>query len=307
MGWTPAQLPDLSDKTYVITGGNSGLGHEASKILVAKGAKVVITARSEDKAKAAMEAVRAQTPGADIGFVALDLSVQASVKEAAARLVEDLPRIDAVINNAGVMQTPERRTDEGWELQLATNHIGHFKLDSLLFPTIEASKGRIVAVSSIAHKFGKIDLDDLHSEKSYDPTRAYSQSKLANIMYAFELQRRLTERESPATAYASHPGYSDTNLQTAGVGMEGGSWFFRGLYSITNKVMAQTAEQGSYPLVLAAAWPEAEPGAYYGPTGLADTRGPVGKSTVAERARDKEVARQLWERTEDLVGPFFAD
>lgn len=132
----------------------------------------------------------------------------------------------------------------------------------------------MVPVSSIAHKFGKIALDDLQSDNDYDPTRAYSQSKLANIMYGFELQRRLAERDSSVTAYASHPGYSATNLQSAGVGMDGGSWFYRTLYSVTNKVLAQSAEHGAYPLVLAAA----DPDAYYGPTGMGDMRGPVGKS-----------------------------
>ena len=305
MRWTPEKLPDLSGKTYVITGGNSGLGLEAAKILTKKGARVVITARSKGKAEEALETVRAHSPGADVGFVLLDLADAESVTVAAAALAKACPRIDAIINNAGVMQPPETRTKEGFELQFATNHLGHFRLNSLLFAHLEASSARIVPVSSIAHKFGSIHFDDLMGKKKYDATEWYSQSKLANLLYAFELQRRLTKRGSRVTAIACHPGYSATNLQSAGVGQEGGSKFFRALYSVTNAVMAQKAEYGSYPLVLAAADPNAEPGAYYGPTGLGQSRGPVGKSYVHPKAQDEDVARRLWEVSESLVGPFF--
>ncbi len=306
MGWTPDQLPELKGRTYVITGGNSGLGLEATKILCGKGARVVFTSRSEDKAETAIEQVKEVVPEADIDFVQLDLSKQESVEAAADAIRQKCPQIDALINNAGVMQTPEVRTEEGWELQLATNHLGHFKLNALLFDVIEASGGRVVPVSSIAHKFGAIGLDDLmFTERKYDPTVAYGQSKLANIMYGFELQRRLAERGSEVAAIPSHPGYAATNLQSAGVGMEGGSWFFRWLYAVTNVVMAQSAEKGAWPLVLAAADPEAKPGAYYGPRGLGQMRGKVGESFIHARAKDEEVARQLWEKTEELVGPFF--
>ena len=203
------------------------------------------------------------------------------------------------------MQPPQTRTKEGFELQFATNHLGHFRLNSQLFEHLEKSSARIVSVSSIAHKFGAIHFDDLMGTKKYDATQWYSQSKLANLLYAFELQRRLQKRASRVTAIACHPGYSATNLQSAGVGQEGGSKFFRVLYKITNAVMAQKAEYGSYPLVLAAADPSAEPGAYYGPTGLGQARGPVGKSYVHPKAMDEDVARRLWEVTESLVGPFF--
>jgi NAD(P)-dependent dehydrogenase (short-subunit alcohol dehydrogenase family) len=203
------------------------------------------------------------------------------------------------------MQTPEIRTSEGFELQLATNHLGHFRLNSLLFPLLESCSGRIVPVSSIAHRFGKIDFDDLMFTKGYDPMVAYGQSKLANIMYGFELQRRLSARGSSVVSIPCHPGYAATNLQTAGVGMDGGSTMWRWLYKVTNVLLAQSAERGSYPLVLAAADPRAEPGAYYGPTRFGDARGAVGKSFVSDTAKDEEVARKLWEKTEQLVGPFF--
>ena len=306
MGWTPDALPDLTGKTYAITGGNGGLGLEASKILAAKGARVVITSRSEDKANAALAALREAVPAADADFVLLDLADPDSVKAAAEAIRSACPRLDALINNAGVMQTPQIRTSEGFELQFATNHLGHFRLNAALFPHIEASSGRIVPVSSVAHRFGRIAIDDLMTEKRYDPTVAYAQSKLANLMYGFELQRRLTARDSAVTCIPCHPGYSATNLQSAGVGMEGGSSGWRWMYKVTNAVLAQSATQGSYPLALAAADPEAEPGVYYGPTWFGDARGPVGKSTVSAAARDEDVARQLWEKTEALVGPFFA-
>ncbi|MCA9490005.1 MAG: SDR family NAD(P)-dependent oxidoreductase [Myxococcales bacterium] len=306
MGWTPEQLSDLSDKTVVITGGNSGLGLEAAKILCGKGARVVITSRNEGKGRDAVSAVSAVAPRAKIELVLLDLSDPDSVATATASIASSCPTIDAVINNAGVMQTPLIRTKEGFELQIATNHLGHFRFDRALFPQVEAAGGRFVAVSSVAHKFGRIALDDLNSEKSYDPTVAYGQSKLANLMYAFELQRRLAARGAKATAIGCHPGYSATNLQSAGVGMEGGSTMFRWLYSVTNAVLAQSATEGAYPLVLAAVDPSAKPGAYYGPTGFQQARGPVGESFVADRAKDEEVARKLWELTESLVGPFWS-
>jgi NAD(P)-dependent dehydrogenase (short-subunit alcohol dehydrogenase family) len=145
----------------------------------------------------------------------------------------------------------------------------------------------------------------MFTERSYDATVAYGQSKLANIMYGFELQRRLASRGSSVVAIACHPGYAATNLQSAGVGMDGGSWFFRWLYAVTNVVVAQSATKGAYPLVLAAADPDAKPGAYYGPTGISQARGAVGESFVAKRALDEDVAGKLWEKTEELVGPFF--
>lgn len=306
MSWTPDMLPSLDGKTYVITGGNSGLGLEAAKILAAKGARVVITTRSQAKADGAVAEILAHHPGALVDHVLLDLSDPDSVASAAAEILETCDRLDAVINNAGVMQPPLRRTEEGFELQMATNHIGHFRLNAALFDLLERSGGRIVPVSSIAHKYASIDFDDLMSEESYDPTVRYGQSKLANIMYGFELQRRLAERGSSVSSIPCHPGYAATNLQSAGVGMEGGSGFFRALYKVTNALMAQPAERGAYPLVLAAAAADAEPGAYYGPTGLGQARGPVGESFVHPRARDADVARRLWDVTEELAGPFFA-
>lgn len=305
MSWTPERLPDLSGKTFVITGGNSGLGLEATKTLCGTGAEVVFTSRRAERALTAIESVRSAVTDAAVDFVVLDLSVSSSVEAAAAAILERCERIDALINNAGIMQPPLSRTEEGWELQIATNHLGHFRLASLLFPRIEASGGRVVPVSSIAHKLGTIDFDDLQSERSYNSTVRYSQSKLANLLFGFELHRRLLARDSAASSISCHPGYAATNLQSTGLGMEGGSSFFRFMYKITNAVMAQTATEGAYPLVLAAADPAAKPGGYYGPTGFQQLRGPVGESFVASRAKDESVASRLWDVSESLVGSFF--
>jgi NAD(P)-dependent dehydrogenase (short-subunit alcohol dehydrogenase family) len=306
MRWTPDQLPDLSGKTYVITGGNSGLGLEAAMILAKKGGRVVITARSAAKAADAVERIRAAAPGAVVEVVSLDLADLDSVAEAAATLHKTCDHIDAFINNAGVMQPPLQRTKQGFELQFGTNHLGHFRLNALLFDRFDACGTRIVPVASMAHEQGRIDLDDLdYQRRTYTPTEAYCQSKLANVMYAFELQRRLTARGSRAVAIPCHPGYAATNLQTAGVGMEGGSGFFRALYRVTNALIAQSATEGAYALTLAAADPTAKPGAYYGPTGIARARGPVGECWIAPQALDERVAAGLWAQSEARVGPFF--
>ena len=304
MSWTPDRLPDLGGRSYFITGGNSGIGLEATKILCRKGARVVIGARSQAKAEAALAEVAAEVPGAATGWIALDLTDPDSIAAAARQVTETLPKLDALVNNAGVMQTPQRQTAEGFELQFATNHLGHFRLAAALYPHLAASAGRIVVVASIVHHQGRIDLDDLMQRAHYNPTRTYAQSKLANLMFAFELDRRLRAADSPVVCIPCHPGYSATNLQTAGVGMQGGSRFFRTLYGLTNRLVAQSAERGAYPLALAAADPEAKRGTYYGPTGIGDMRGAVGVSKVARHARDEDVAARLWEATEALVGPF---
>jgi NAD(P)-dependent dehydrogenase (short-subunit alcohol dehydrogenase family) len=302
--WTPDNLPDLTGKSYFITGGNSGIGIEAAKILCKKGANVVISARKQSNAEEAMAEIEAEVPGAKVTWVPLDLTDPDSITSAAAKVMETTPELNALICNAGVMQTPERTTKEGFELQFATNHLGHFRLTSALYSHLVKSKGRVVVVSSIAHSLGKINLDDLMGRPKYDPMVAYSQSKLANMLFAFELDRRLVKANSPVICIPCHPGYSATNLQTAGVGMEGGSRFFKTIYKLSNKLIAQPAKLGAYPEVLAAADPDAKRATYYGPTKWADMKGPVGLSKVAPQAKDEEMARKLWEATENLVGPF---
>ena len=213
--WTPEQLPDLAGRRYLITGGNSGIGLEAAKILAAAGANIVIACRNPAKADVAVAAIDHEGPG-EVASIALDLSDLASVRKAAAAVKKQYTSLDGLVNNAGIMQTPETRTTDGFELQLGTNHLGHFLFAGLLFDLVEAAQGRIAVVSSIAHKLGKMNFDDLMLERGYTPSKAYGQSKLANLLFAQELARRLERADSPVMATACHPGYSATNLQSTG-------------------------------------------------------------------------------------------
>lgn len=294
--WTPDQLPDLTGKTYLITGGNSGIGFEAAKMLAAAGGDIVIACRNAEKAQQAVAEIN-ETQFSDADAISLDLSSMESVHKAAAEFRSRHDRLDALINNAGIMQTPETRTVDGFELQLATNHLGHFLLASLLYDLVEKVSGRIVTVSSIGHKFGQMHLEDLMLTKGYSPTRAYTQSKLANLLFAQELDRRLRAADSTVKSVACHPGYSATRLQDTGP-----TNALNFVYKILNPLMAQPAYNGAIPTVLAAAGNEAEPGGYYGPRLLGEARGPVGDAKIAKVARDESTARRLWEKSELLVG-----
>ena len=297
--WTPDLLPDLSGRVYVITGGNSGLGLETARMLGRAGADLVLACRSPEKAEAARRALEAETKGS-VDLVRLDLADLSSVRAGAHQVRAKCARIDGLINNAGIMQTPQLQTKDGFELQLGTNHLGHFLWTSLLIDLVEKASGRVVVVSSIAHKYGKIDLDDLMSEHSYTPTRAYAQSKLANLMFAFEVDRRLGAANCQAVCIACHPGYSFTNLQSTGP-----RGFFSLLYKLTNPLISQPAAAGAIPSVLAAAGIEARRGAYYGPQKMSEARGPVSDAIVADAALDRQVAEKLWRVSEELVGEAF--
>ncbi|MDJ1183677.1 oxidoreductase [Roseofilum casamattae] len=294
--WTPDKLPNLSGKTYLITGGNSGIGLEAAKMLAKVNANLIIGCRSTGKAERAVAELAAIGSGT-VDYILVDLSKMSSVRSAAADIQKRDVALDGLIANAGIMQTPETRTEDGFELQLATNHLGHFLLSGLLFDRVEQASGRIVVVSSIAHKFGAIAFDDLMLTQDYDSSRAYGQSKLANLLFAFELQRRLEAAGSSVSCYACHPGYSATQLQSTGP-----KGFWNVLYKLTNAIMAQPAYNGAIPTVLAAAGAEAVPGAYYGPQSMMEARGRVSDATVAPQALDEEVAARLWGESEKLVG-----
>jgi NAD(P)-dependent dehydrogenase (short-subunit alcohol dehydrogenase family) len=295
-GWTPDRVGDQSGKTILITGGNSGIGLEAAKILASKGADILLCARTASKGDAAVAEVNA-LGGGNARLVLLDLADMASIHACAQTVASIVDRLDVLINNAGVMQTPRMTTSDGFELQLGTNHLGHFLLNGLLFPLVEKAKGRIVTVSSIAHKFGRLNLSDLmYAKGRYNPSIAYGQSKLANIVYAFELQRRLDAAGSAVTSYAVHPGYSDTALQSSGP-----QGLLNLFYKPLNALLAQPAKYGAYPTVLAAVEPKARPGGYYGPTRFQDMRGPVGDSAVHPKALREDKARALWALSEDLV------
>lgn len=294
--WTPDQLQDLSGKTYVITGGNSGIGLEAAKMLAGAEADILIAARNPDKAKRAVEDIDGVGRG-ETGWVHLDLASMSSVRAGAKEVQAKLKKVDGLINNAGIMQTPPQTTQDGFEMQLGTNHLGHFLWTGLLFDLVEKANGRIVTVSSIAHKFGIINFDDLMGEKKYSPSIAYAQSKLANLMFALELDRRLKAKESPVSSLACHPGYSDTQLQSTGPGA-----LLTGVYKILNRVAAQPAYNGAVPTVLCAAGAEAKPGGYYGPQNMQECRGRISDAIVTGRARKRDVAARLWQVSEGLTG-----
>lgn len=298
-GWTPDLLPDLSGRAYVISGGNSGIGYEAARMLGANGAAVTILCRNEEKAANAIEALKAAAPRGAYDAVPLDLESLTSVADAATALRKRHDKIDGLINNAGIMMPPRRQlTKDGFELQIGVNHFGHFALNAALCDLVEAAQGRFVSVASIAHKFAPgIRWDDIHFERGYSPTRAYAQSKLANLIYARDLNRRLTDGGLNARAYACHPGYSATNLQTTGPGAIMGL-----LIKPMTAIFSQSAEKGAYPSVLCAAGAEAEPGGYYGPTRNGEMVGPVRDAKVARPARDIAAGERLFDLTRDAVG-----
>ncbi len=297
--WSPEELPDLAGKLFVITGGNSGIGFDAAKLLAAQNADIVIAVRSEDKGKQAL----AKLVNAGEGrceMLSLDLADTSSIRKAAAEAHDRFGAIYGLINNAGVMQTPKQKTKDGFEMQLGTNHLGHFLWTSLMMDQVDGRGGRVVTVASIAHKFARIDFDNLMMEQGYDPSRSYLRSKLANLLFAMELHRRLEAAGSKVKSVACHPGLSATPLlnKTANPISRLGNL-------VTSKLFAQSSERGSWPTALAAADERVESGCYFGPTGFFDARGPVGDCDVEERALDEGVAKRLWDVSEDLLGETF--
>lgn len=302
-GWTPDRIENLNGKTYVITGTTSGTGFEAAKILLSKGAKVVMLNRNQNKAEDTIKTLK-QELGNHIGVVAIkmDLAVQDSVKKAAEEVLKTVPQIDALICNAAIAQVPKRTlTVDGWESQMGTNYFGNWTLQALLFPLIEKSKGRIVTVGSMGYNMGikTINFDDLNWEKGYTPNKAYSQSKLAQIMCVYELQDRLKEAgKTDVKAYACHPGSSNTNLiNTSGSGL---SKFIFNLMKLSPLV--QSAEKGAYPQLMCATEPNLDQSGFYGPTGFQHFVGPVGAHKLEPHAKDKAVAKRLWELSEKETG-----
>lgn len=303
-GWTPERLGDQSDKTYVITGANAGAGFQAARTLLKKNVKVVMLNRSPEKSEAAIADLKQEFGvKSDVSFIRMDLSVLDSVREAAAEVLETVPRIDALINNAAIAQVPTRKlTVDGFESQLGTNHFGHFLLNGLLFDRIAESKGRIVVVASLGYNMGlkTIKFDDVNWDEGYGANTAYSQSKLAQMMFAYELQDRLAVAgRNDVEVFVCHPGSSATSLITTS-----GSRMMRFIWWLMTKTpMVQTAEQGSYPEVMCATEETlTEQRALYGPTGRMEAVGPVGKGTLNAHAHDKAVMERLWQVSEKAVG-----
>jgi len=302
-GWTSERLGDQSGKTYIITGSNAGAGFQAARILLKKNAKVVMLNRSAVKSEAAIADLKQEFGAkADVSFIGMDLSVLDSVREAAEEVLKTVPRIDALINNAAIAQVPTRKlTVDGFESQLGTNHYGHFLLSGLLFDRIAESKGRIVVVASLGYNMGikTINFDDMNWDKGYGANTAYSQSKLAQMMFAYELQDRLAAAgRKDVEVYVCHPGSSATSLITTS-----GSRTMRFVWWLMTKTpMVQTAKQGSYPEVMCATEETlTEQRALYGPTGRLQAVGPVGKGILNAHAHDKAVMTRLWDVSEKAV------
>ena len=302
--WTEALIPDQSGRVAVITGANSGIGLQAARALAEHGAHVVLACRTRSKAIAARDEILVAAPGATVSLIDLDLTSLAAVATAAGEIREQFERVDLLINNAGVMATPYQRTVDGYELQLATNHLGHAALTAHLLPLLLSVEGsRVVNVSSLAHRFGRIDFDDLQSEKKYRPWRAYGQSKLANLLFTFELQRRLAAVSAPTVAVAAHPGVSDTNLAASTGGVTGT------LMSLTkplSKLFSQNSQKGALPTLRAAVDPTVSGGEYFGPDGFGEQRGHPELVKANAAANDAAVAARFWDVTIQLTGVPFA-
>jgi NAD(P)-dependent dehydrogenase (short-subunit alcohol dehydrogenase family) len=300
--WIEENIPDLTGKVAIVTGANSGLGLETTRVLARKGAAVVLAVRSEARGAATVKGVRAGSPDARLVVMPLDLANLESVRRFTETFLAGYDRLDILVNNAGVMAIPRRKTADGFEMQFGTNHLGHFALTRLLLPSILKTSGaRVVTVSSGAHLFGRIRFDDLNGERSYSKWGAYAQSKLANLLFAYELQRRLAAAGSGALSVAAHPGYAATNLQCVGPQMEG-SRLNLWVLSAANRVFAQSAAMGALPEIYAATSPEVRGGDYIGPDGFLGQRGFPRKAESSSRSRDQEVAARLWTVSEQLTG-----
>ncbi|MEO0604281.1 MAG: oxidoreductase, partial [Myxococcota bacterium] len=265
-GFTDQDVPDLTGKVTIVTGANAGIGYEAAKVLAEHGAEVVLACRNEAKAKAALDKIAAGSPAASLVVLPLDLSSLDSVRAFAAAFVERYDRLDILVNNAGVMIPPLGRTAEGFELQFGVNHLGHFALTGLLLPVLQSTPGaRVVNVSSTAHRMGQMEWDDLNWEsRSYSATAAYGQSKLANLHFTFELDRRLKAAGIDVTATAAHPGWAATELQR-----------HSGFIQFLNNFLAQSQAKGAWPTLAAATEPDATGGTYYGPRSIGELWGPA--------------------------------
>jgi NAD(P)-dependent dehydrogenase (short-subunit alcohol dehydrogenase family) len=299
--WTTAQINSQSGRSFVVTGANSGLGFETARQLAVHGARVTLTCRSDAKGRAAVDRIRAESPGALVEFRVLDLADLDSVRAFAAAVTSDPITVDVLVNNAGVMFPPRALTRQGFESQFATNHLGHFALTALLFDTIcRGRDARVVTVSSLEHKRGSIHFDDLTGERSYSPRGFYQQSKFANVLFGLELDRRVREAGIPVRSLLAHPGWASTNLQTSAP-----TGAMKQLMKVGNRLLAQSAEIGALSQLYAAVDPAAESGCFYGPDGLGELRGYPTVVQPAESARNKETARRLWEVSEELTGVTF--
>jgi NAD(P)-dependent dehydrogenase (short-subunit alcohol dehydrogenase family) len=298
--WTSAEVPDQTGRVAVITGANGGLGREIATVLAGRGAHVVLACRDLDNAAATERFVAGRAPNPSLHSVRLDLADPASIREAAAEITGRVSRIDLLINNAGVLWPPFQVTDQGLELQFATNHVGHFHLSALLAPTVLGTAGsRFVIVGSLGHWLVRdLDLDDLGFARGYRPLEAYGRSKLANLLFCYALQRRLSTAGSQSLAVAAHPGGARTELIKGGVRGSRGS-IRRRLWRLVTQ--PQNAAMGALPILRAATDPHVGGAEYFGPDGLLETRGHPKRARCSAKARDVDLQERLWERTVELA------
>ena len=307
--WTTDAMPDLSGKIAIVTGANSGLGLETARALAHKGAEIVVASRDANKGQEAVRTLQGERHKGKVSFLQLDLASLASVRRFADQFGQQFKSLDLLINNAGVMHLPYRETADGFEMQFGTNHLGHFALTGLLLPLVlRTPKARVVTVSSFLHRSGHINFDDLNPKANYNENAAYSQSKLANLLFTYELQRLFKAHGNNAVAAAAHPGYSATNLQYGAARMTGSALRER-MMSVMNSLFAQSAAMGALPTLYAATSPQIQGGEYIGPDGFQTMRGyPMVTKSNAE-SYDLNVARRLWTVSEQLTGiqyePFF--
>jgi len=300
--WTDAEIPDQAGRTVLVTGANSGLGLRSAEAMARHGATVLLACRNPDKGKDALVAVQAAATGPAPSLVSLDLSELSSVRDCAAEVNESLPHLDVLMNNAGVMAIPLRRNQAGQEMQFATNHLCHFALTGLLLPTLlKAPEARVVTTSSIVHRIGWMRWDDHQWERRYSKWLAYGQSKLSNLLFAFELDRRAKKAGAHLKSMAAHPGYAATHLPLAGPEMAGRR-SMHGLMSMANKVFAQSDVQGAWPQLYAATMPDVHGGEYFGRGGMFEQQGHPEQVKGNQRARDEADAARLWQVSEQLTG-----
>ncbi|WP_420605772.1 oxidoreductase [Novosphingopyxis sp.] len=294
-GFTERDVPDQSGRTVFITGANAGLGFHVARVLAGKHARVLIGCRSEERARKAMRRIKAEFPIAELEFIELDQASLNSVRAAAERVCEE-PRLDLLINNAGIMGVPLTRTDDGFEAQLGVNYLAPFALTGLLLNKLEESRGaRVVTTASIAHRRATIDFDDLDAEDHYDPWKRYAQSKLADLMFAYELDRRLAAAGRRTISVAAHPGMAETELM-------------RNMPDLVQKIapvvtaVFNSAAQGAWPTLMAATERHVTGGDYYGPNQLFETRGKAVRVGSTKASKDNEAARRLWDVSVRMTG-----
>lgn len=296
--WDESQVPDMQGKTVVITGANSGIGYEAANILASRGAQIILAVRNYEKGQKALKQIQDLHPKANLELMRLDLSELASIRSFAEEFRQKHHRLSILINNAGVMMPPYSRTQDGFELQFGSNHLGHFALTGLLLPHLLATpSARVVTLSSIAAYAGKIDFDNLDGSKGYRTFKFYSQSKLANMLFARELQLRLAQHQADVISVACHPGFTHTNLASRGSGKP-----VSGLFGLLSKSFGQPALMGALPTLYAATSPAIRGGEYIGPDGKGGRKGYPKSDDHIDKLYQSDVSKELWTLSESMTG-----